>query len=215
MRASANASDPAELAECWLARAYELVEQGWCQGALARDGAGRSVAAESPRALTWSAPGALLRVWRDAAEPDDAVGIAAFGRANLALTAAVRAIPAVWNDAPGRRRQAVLEALLAAVSLVRTLSSPVRPRGSGSRVPAALAGRNGSRANPAARGAGGAMLHTCSPAACACGETGELGGADSTAFRARPPRQWAWPSVEAARGVRDPAWVTGASRPDW
>ncbi len=212
MRAPANGREPAELAECWLARAYELVEHGWCQGALARDGAGRPVAAESPLALAWSAPGALLRVWREAAELDDAVGIAAFGRANLALTAAVRAIPAVWNDAPGRRRQAVLEALLAAVSLVRTLPNPGRPLGSGSRAPAGMAGRNAGPANPAAGGRGVAMSHTCSPAACACGETGELGGADSTTFRARPSRQWALPSVEAVWGVRDPAWVAAASR---
>jgi DNA-binding beta-propeller fold protein YncE len=212
VRAPANGNDPAELAEYWLARAYELVEHGWCQGALARDGAGCPVAAESPLALAWSAPGALLRVWREAAEPDDAVGIAAFGRANLALTAAVRAIPAVWNDAPGRRRQAVLEALLAAVSLVRTLPNPVRPRGSGSQVPAAMAGRNGSRANPAARARGVTTSHTCAPSACACGETGELGGAGPTTFRVRPSRQWASPSVEAALGVPDPAWVAAASR---
>lgn len=178
MRPEANASDAAELAEDWLARAYELVEYGWCQGASATDASGRRIAAESSLARAWSAPGALLRAWRESAEDDDPLGIAAFARANLALTAAVGEIPAIWNDAPDRRQHVVLEAVLAAVSLVRT----ARGRWAQPREQRAAARQSTSSTGPPAR-LGLALNHTCSPAACACDETGDRGVGGSTASR--------------------------------
>lgn len=108
-----------ELAETWLAGAYELVVEGWCQGHEACDSLGRAVAPESLRARSWSATGALTRVWRRSAEADEVVGLEAFARANLALTTATRALPGTWNDDPARRKSQVLDAMLAAVSLVR------------------------------------------------------------------------------------------------
>ena len=42
-----------------LRRAAEIVEQGWCQGALARDERGVGVGLNSPRAAAWCAVGAF------------------------------------------------------------------------------------------------------------------------------------------------------------
>jgi hypothetical protein len=108
----------ADLAEAWLAQVYELVARGWCQGEVAVNEAGIAVEPDSRFARRWSATGALTRVWRRAAV-DDVVGLHALGRANLALMAAMNEIPKTWNDAPGRRQEHVLEAILWAVSLVR------------------------------------------------------------------------------------------------
>ncbi len=102
-----------------MTEAYALLESGWCQGALARNEAGVPVPPESPFARAWSATGALTRIWRRADAIDDVLRLDALGRANLALTAAMNEIPAVYNDAAGRRKEQVLEAVLAAVSLVR------------------------------------------------------------------------------------------------
>jgi hypothetical protein len=107
-----------ELAEAWLAAAYELVESGWCQGAAATDAAGTPVEPESPLARRWSATGALARVWRQSGIPEEP-GLSALQLANLALSAVVRSAPTVWNDMPERRREDVLEALARAVSLVQ------------------------------------------------------------------------------------------------
>jgi hypothetical protein len=107
----------AALAEEMLTVAYELVRIGWCQGAGARDEAGRPVAPASAFARSWSAPGALERVW---ARSDQrfAVELDAFQRANLALATAIGDTPQFWNDANGRTLREVLDALAQAVHLV-------------------------------------------------------------------------------------------------
>ena len=46
-----------------LADAYELVLEGWCQGAEAQDEFGQPVEPSSASARRWSASGALTRVW--------------------------------------------------------------------------------------------------------------------------------------------------------
>ncbi|HEX2111741.1 MAG TPA: hypothetical protein VHF67_09315 [Gaiellaceae bacterium] len=108
----------AALAEAWLADAYDLVATGWCQGTSARDADGRPVAAHSPTACEWSLTGSLLRVLRTSeAEPE--LALHAFQRASLAVTAAVNGVASVWNDAPRRRADDVLDALAIAISLVR------------------------------------------------------------------------------------------------
>ena len=112
------APSPEALAEQWLGKAYELVEGGWCQGAAATDGSGAPVEPDSPLARCWSATGALTRVWRESGISDE-TGLAALQFATLALSAAVRQVPKVWNDMRDRRQREVLEALLRAVSLVQ------------------------------------------------------------------------------------------------
>jgi hypothetical protein len=131
---------PEILAERWLAAAYGFVESGWCQGAAARDDSGNPIKPESALARSWSATGALTRAWRESGR-DDETGLRALQFANLALSAAVHAVPTAWNDTPGRRQHEVLEALLDAVSLVRDPAvfgsgdgngSPVTPRNAAS-----------------------------------------------------------------------------------
>jgi hypothetical protein len=107
----------AALIEEFLTLAHELVRQGWCQDAAARDACGRPVAPASAFACSWSASGALERAW---ARHDDPFGIAldAFGRANLALAAATGDVPQAWNDAVGRTVNEVLDALAEAIQLI-------------------------------------------------------------------------------------------------
>ena len=105
--------DAEALAERMLSDACELVISGWCQGRSAQDEMGRAIEPPSAFARSWSAAGALERVWRRTLVVDD-VSLDAFERANLALAAVVKDAPQRWNDAPGRTRAQVLEALLEA-----------------------------------------------------------------------------------------------------
>ena len=109
---------PELLAEERLAEAFALVTAGWCQGTSARDEDGRAVEPASPAARRWSPVGAVVCA-RERSSVAGRSGIEAYCFANLALTAAVRAVPDTWNDAPGRRQEEAAEALLRAVSLVR------------------------------------------------------------------------------------------------
>ncbi len=109
---------PGELAERWLVDAYALLEQGWCQGAQARDALGEAVEPTSDTASAWSITGAISRAWATSGG-DGEIGLTALQLANLALAAAVNDVPASWNDAPGRSRTHALEAVLAAVTLAR------------------------------------------------------------------------------------------------
>ena|SRR5829696_7142207 len=129
----------ADVAERWLADAYDLVARGWCQGATARAAGGTPVEPESADACEWSMTGALVRVWRLAEEADKVLGLAALGRANLALTAATGAIPGTWNDTPGRRQSHVLEAICEAVSLVSVVVVLAERRGPLAAAPPAVA----------------------------------------------------------------------------
>jgi hypothetical protein len=105
--------DAEALAERMLSDACELVLSGWCQGRSAQDEMGRAIEPSSAFARSWSAAGALERVWRRALVGDD-VSLEAFERANLALAAVVKDAPQRWNDVPGRTRAQVLEALIRA-----------------------------------------------------------------------------------------------------
>jgi hypothetical protein len=115
MAVTANAS--LRVAEQMLAEAYELVLAGWCQGAAGRDAYERPIEPSSAFARSWSAPGALARVYTRATTELDG-DLDAFQRANLALAAVVRAVPQEWNDVEGRTIREVLDALAHAVQLL-------------------------------------------------------------------------------------------------
>jgi hypothetical protein len=109
--------DAGVLAEQMLSSAYELILGGWCQGMSAQDELGRPIEPSSAFARSWSAPGAVERVWRRIPPGDDDT-LAAFERANLALSAAVHDVPQRWNDAVDRTREQVLDALVQASGLI-------------------------------------------------------------------------------------------------
>jgi hypothetical protein len=115
--------DAEALAERMLSDACELVLSGWCQGRSAQDEMGRAIEPSSAFARSWSAAGALERVWRRALVGDD-VSLEAFERANLALAGVVKDAPQTWNDAPERTRAQVLEALIAAPKLLQAARGP-------------------------------------------------------------------------------------------
>lgn len=112
--------DAGVLAEQMLSGAYELILGGWCQGVSAQDELGRAIEPSSAFARSWSAPGAVERVWRRMPFGSEGA-LTAFGRANLALTAAVQDVPQRWNDALDRTKEQVLDALLEARGLVSAL----------------------------------------------------------------------------------------------
>jgi hypothetical protein len=103
-----------------LSGAYELILGGWCQGVSAQDELGRAIEPSSAFARRWSAPGAVERVWRRMPPGVDGA-LTAFERANLALSAAVHDVPQRWNDALGRTKEEVLDALVHATALVSAL----------------------------------------------------------------------------------------------
>ena len=108
------------LAEQMLASAYELILGGWCQGMSAQDELGRAIEPSSAFARSWSAPGALERVWRRMPLGYEGA-LPAFERANLALSAAIHDVPQRWNDAVDRTRDQVLDALVQASGLISAL----------------------------------------------------------------------------------------------
>ena len=111
------------LAEEMLADAYELVLSGWCQGAAARDEFGAAVEPASAGARSWSAPGALTRVWERSVERFGPA-LEAFQVANLALTAVVQDVPQTWNDSEDRTHWQVLDAIALAAQRVSPASEP-------------------------------------------------------------------------------------------
>ncbi|MGH3029366.1 MAG: DUF6197 family protein [Gaiellaceae bacterium] len=116
-----------ELAEEFLARASELLESGWCQGASARDAIGEPIDASSVFARRWSIGGALERVWRRGTfDPD--VALSAFVRASLALAGTFGGDPQRWNDEEGRTLDQTLDALLDAEQLVNDRVERLHPR---------------------------------------------------------------------------------------
>lgn len=130
MRVEDGARAEIAAAEEMLAEAYELVVAGWCQGTPARDASGRPVDPASVFAREWSAPGALERVWRRAGDGEIA-GLDAFERANLALAAAVHAVPQEWNDEPERHQSQVLDALAEAIFLLAIDDAEIELRAAG------------------------------------------------------------------------------------
>jgi hypothetical protein len=111
------------LAENMLADAYELVLNGWCQGADAQDEFGEPVEPASANARRWSASGALTRVWE---RSEDRFGppLEAFYTANLALAAVVRDAPQAWNDGADRTQWQVLDAIALAADRVSPVETP-------------------------------------------------------------------------------------------
>jgi hypothetical protein len=105
-------------AAAMVSEARRLVMSGWCQGAHARDRAGRDVPSWSEEASSWSLLGALLASWHR----HDALGIDedvvahladahALGKATEALGEVVgTASLERWNDDPGRTQEDVISA---------------------------------------------------------------------------------------------------------
>ena len=120
MKGLEGSRDAGVLAEQMLCGAYELLLGGWCQGTSAQDELGRAIEPSSAYARSWSAPGAVERVWRRMPLGSESA-LTAFERANLALTAAVHDVPQRWNDALDRTKEQVLDALLQAIGLVSAL----------------------------------------------------------------------------------------------
>jgi hypothetical protein len=119
-----GALEEAGLAEEMLADAYELVLSGWCQGCHARDEFGQPTEPASVLARQWSAAGALVRVWKRAADPFGPA-LEAYQAANLALAAIVHGVPQEWNDAEGRTQWQVLDAIALAAHEVSPARGPV------------------------------------------------------------------------------------------
>jgi hypothetical protein len=86
------------------------IQQGWCQGADARDADGRRVAPWSPDARSWSVLGALVASEGDLDVRAHATG-AELGRAVSVLAEAVGSSSLqAWNDEPERTRDEVVAA---------------------------------------------------------------------------------------------------------
>jgi hypothetical protein len=113
-------------AAAMVSEARRLVESGWCQGAHARDDAGREVPSWSEEATSWSLLGALLASWHrhDAKELNGDVvahlaDAHALGRATEVLGKVVgTASLEHWNDAEGRTQADVIDATDRALSLL-------------------------------------------------------------------------------------------------
>jgi hypothetical protein len=102
-----------------LARAQQLVAQGWCQSVDARDGRGARSAPWSRDARSWSVLGALVASAGVGPDVSAHLSDAALGQAValLARAANVQSLQA-WNDDPARTREDVLEAFDRALELV-------------------------------------------------------------------------------------------------
>ena len=123
---------PLSLVEDLLAVAPELVHEGWCQGAAARDEAGKPVSPESTFARSWSAPGALELAWAN----EEIVTATRSRHTNAPTSLSLRSSGMrrrAWNDADGRTVRGVLDALAEAALLVAgspeysLLLEPTRP----------------------------------------------------------------------------------------
>lgn len=93
-------------AERLLSDAAELIADGWCQRALARDRHGREVEPWSDDACCWSPLGALTRVWHERRGTELEIFEAAY--AGLSLATGGR--PEEWNAARWRTKRHVLRA---------------------------------------------------------------------------------------------------------
>jgi hypothetical protein len=94
-----------------LRRARGYVEQGWTQGALARDAHGAIALTGGRNATCWCCHGALDRAERHSDEVRMAAATAlrsAIGTPNVSR----------WNDAPGRTQAEALAAFDRAIALV-------------------------------------------------------------------------------------------------
>jgi hypothetical protein len=117
-------------AAAMVSEARRLVENGWCQGAHARDSAGTEVPSWSEEARSWSLLGALLSSWHRQDSQDDADVIAHLADAH-ALGEATEVLGEVvgtasldrWNDARQRTQKDVIAALESALRALNGSSS--------------------------------------------------------------------------------------------
>lgn len=91
-----------------LHNARALVEQGWCQGAEARDANGRAIDVGAADAASWSLLGALqATAVADSSTDLQGIGDAVAALAELILDPSL----ANWNDSEARTKLEVLSAL--------------------------------------------------------------------------------------------------------
>ena len=105
-------------AAAMVSEARRLVKRGWCQGAHARDKAGREVPSWSEEARSWSLLGALLSSWhrQDSQAAPDVVAHLADAHALGEATEVVGQVVGTaaldrWNDHAERTRKEVVAAL--------------------------------------------------------------------------------------------------------
>jgi hypothetical protein len=118
--------ETAELtAAAMLSEARRLVATGWCQGAHARNGAGREVSSWSAEARSWSLLGALLTSWhrQDSQIDEDVIthlaDAHALGEATEVLGEVVgTASLERWNDDRRRNQAEVIAAMERALALL-------------------------------------------------------------------------------------------------
>jgi hypothetical protein len=96
-----------ELVKVWR-RAAELVDQGWCQGSMARDQYGDNIDVLSPRAVQWCYMGAVAKAVHEQ--------IGSYVLSPLAMT-----LRTVWNDDDGRTAEQVSRRLRTEADLAETL----------------------------------------------------------------------------------------------
>lgn len=106
-----------------MVEARERIAIGWCQGAVAQDEDGRSVAPESSDARRWSILGALLASWNGGPVGD-------LRQAVSSLHAATeRSHLEVWNDRPGRTQTDVVSAFERAIDTLARGGEEAAPAG--------------------------------------------------------------------------------------
>ena len=99
-----------------LRQTAQLLENGWCRGASARDPAGRAVAASDPAASAWSLLGALAAVSERVDTDGVALRDALWGISGVIPDASLDN----WNEATGRTQDDALQLLARAeISLAR------------------------------------------------------------------------------------------------
>lgn len=86
------------------------IEQGWCQGVLARDGHGEEITPNHPAAVAWCAFGAI-GTKEDALSQADLFLMKAHGPNTDVVS---------WNDAPERTREDVLALFDKAIALAES-----------------------------------------------------------------------------------------------
>ena len=101
-----------------LARARELVSQGWCRGTDACGARGEPVEPWDDRATAWSLLGAIVAGLEQEAEASGEVPLEELAAALYALAELVETDSLVdWNDDPSRTQEEVVETLARAEEL--------------------------------------------------------------------------------------------------
>lgn len=114
----ATSADERGAAAALLARAAQLVREGWCQQVDARDTQGAPVEPASDLAAAWSLLGSIVAALDGPAAVAD-TGLPALARAMAAIADLVEDHSLQgWNDAPGRTQRQVVAALEQARTLL-------------------------------------------------------------------------------------------------